>query len=163
MNTYMRALIKILICNLLVCGIVGCTSETSQLYDALVNRNYDGIKHAADRGTDLDHIAIDGVSMNPILYLWKSSPRPLFIEQILKSGGNANYEDEDGNTLLMYASGYQPQDYGFESVSGHYSTLDYCKLFLQYGADVTQKIRKVGLHWIMQSNYKTIIPLLNYY
>lgn len=166
MNTYMRALIKILICNLLVCGIVGCTSETSQLYDALVNRNYDGIKHAADRGTDLDHIAIDGVSMNPILYLWKSSPRPLFIEQILKSGGNANYEDEDGNTLLMYASGYQPQDYGFESVSGHYSTLDYCKLFLQYGADVTQKNKKgwTALDYAvqLQDDYPTVELLLKH-
>ena len=138
----MRLKVKFLMCSCLIFCLSGCNLNSHGLAEALYNQNYDGIAVAANAGANMDKVHIGGTSINPILYLWETSPRPIFIEQVLKNGANVNYADRNGNTLLMYASGYLSQDYGFESAYGNYSTLDYCKLFLQYGADVTQQNKK---------------------
>lgn len=146
MNRYIQATSLLFLCICVIVVLVGCYAKPSEsvnslsahhLEDAISQQNYDDIRFAAESGANMDQVVIDGVSYHPILYLWETSPRPLWIEQVLKNGSNVNYADAKGNTLLMYASGYQPQEYGFQSVSANYSTLDYCKLFLQYGADVS--------------------------
>lgn len=146
MNRYIRTMIQILVCCFGVLILGGChvqlsdsTTESKNLANALIHPNYDGIQAAAEAGADMDQVKIDGVSQNPILYLWNPSPRPLFIEQLLKNGSDANYADRNGNTLLMYASGYEPQKYGFLPGKGNYSSADYAELFLRYDADVSQQ------------------------
>lgn len=150
MCRYLRTMIQIFVCCFCVLILSGCHVQPSgstakipsqNLATALIHPNYDGIQAAAKAGADMDQVKIDGVSQNPILYLWNPSPSPLFIEQLLKNGSDANYADRNGNTLLMYASGYEPQ-YSF--VATTFSVVDYCKLFLQYGADVTRE-NKDGL------------------
>ena len=108
MNRYIRTMIQILVCCFGVLILGGChvqlsdsTTESKNLANALIHPNYDGIQAAAEAGADMDQVKIDGVSQNPILYLWNPSPRPLFIEQLLKNGSDANYADRNGNTLLL--------------------------------------------------------------
>lgn len=144
MSRHLRTMILIFVCCFGVSILSGChvqpsdsTIESKSLADALIYPNYDGIQAAAEAGADMNQVTIDGVSQNPILYLWMPSPSPRFIEQLLKNGSDANYSDQNGNTLLMYASGYEPQDYSF--VATTFSVVDYCKLFLQYGADATRE------------------------
>ena len=133
MNRYIQATSLLFLCICVIVVLVGCYAKPSEsvnslsahhLEDAISQQNYDDIRFAAESGANMDQVVIDGVSYHPILYLWETSPRPLWIEQVLKNGSNVNYADAKGNTLLMYASGYQPQEYGFQSVSANYSTLD---------------------------------------
>ena len=87
----------------------------------------------------MNRIWVNGSFTSPILCVWQTTPRPLFLEQLLKNGSDANYADRQGNTLLMYASGYKPQQYGFLPGAGNYSSSDYAELFLRYDADVSQQ------------------------
>ena len=114
---------------------------TQRLVSAVVHPNYDAIQEAATEGANMNRIWVNGAFTSPILCVWQTTPRPLFLEQMLKNGSDVNYADRNGNTLLMYASGYEPQ-YSF--VATTFSVVDYCKLFLQYGADVTRE-NKDGL------------------
>ena len=112
---------------------------TQRLVSAVVHPNYDAIQEAAKEGANMNRIWVNGSFTSPILCVWQTTPRPLFLEQLLKNGSDANYADRQGNTLLMYASGYKPQQYGFLPGAGNYSSSDYAELFLRYDADVSQQ------------------------
>ena len=148
----------------------GCSADhmkaTAELTSAVIHPNYDSIQEAAEAGANMDTIWVDALPTNPILCLWETMPRPLFIEQMLKNGSDVNWADHNGNTLLMYASGYQPQKYGFQSSSSNYSELDYCKLFLQYGADVSKQNKDgwTALDYAVQlgGGEETVEVLLSY-
>ena len=112
---------------------------TQRLVSAVVHPNYDAIQEAATEGANMNRIWVNGAFTSPILCVWQTTPRPLFLEQMLKNGSDVNYADRNGNTLLMYASGYEPQKYGFLPGKGNYSSADYAKLFLRYDADVSQQ------------------------
>ena len=112
---------------------------TQRLVSAVVHPNYDAIQEAATEGANMNRIWVNGAFTSQILCVWQTTPRPLFLEQMLKNGSDVNYADRNGNTLLMYASGYEPQKYGFLPGKGNYSSADYAKLFLRYDADVSQQ------------------------
>lgn len=112
---------------------------TQRLISAVVHPNYDAIQKAAKEGANMNRIWVNGSFTSPILCVWQTTPRPLFLEQLLKNGSDVNCADRQGNTLLMYASGYKPQQYGFLPGAGNYSSSDYAELFLRYGADVSQQ------------------------
>ena len=82
---------------------------TQRLVSAVVHPNYDAIQEAATEGANMNRIWVNGAFTSPILCVWQTTPRPLFLEQMLKNGSDVNYADRNGNTLLMYASGYEPQ------------------------------------------------------
>ena len=117
---------------------------TQRLVSAVVHPNYDAIQEAATEGANMNRIWVNGAFTSPILCVWQTTPRPLFLEQMLKNGSDVNYADRTATPLLMYASGYEPQKYGFLPGKGNYSSDDYAKLFLRYDADGRSRIKKVG-------------------
>lgn len=142
-------MILIFVCCFGVLILSGCqvqlsdsTTESKNLADALIHPNYDAIQEAAAEGANMNRIWVNGSFTSPILCVWQTTPRPLFLEQLLKNGSDVNYTDRNGNTLLMYASGYEPQKYGFLPGQSNYSSTDYAALFLQHGADVSQQNKK---------------------
>ena len=129
---------------------------TQRLVSAVVHPNYDAIQEAATEGANMNRIWVNGAFTSPILCVWQTTPRPLFLEQMLKNGSDVNYADRNGNTLLMYASGYEPQKYGFLPGKGNYSSADYAKLFLRYDADVSQQNKEGWTALDTPSNWMTI-------
>ena len=131
-------------CSIIFCFLAlflsACRLQTDvQFSNALMNNNMSELIEAAMGGANLDKIIIEGKAQNPILYVWQHRPQPYKIELLLQYGANVDYADSKGHTLLMYASGYKPQDYGFTYATQSASVEDFARIFLSHGASVNLK------------------------
>lgn len=136
----MKRQIVLLVSLFLLVTLSGCVSETDSLLShALINNNMSELIDAATKGANLDKVRIDGKMQNPILYVWEHNPQPYVIELLLQYGADVNYTDSDGHTLLMYASGYEPERYGFSYVSQSVNVGELTRIFLSHGATIDAK------------------------
>lgn len=120
--------------------LFGCAPKADNLLShALMTSNMSELIKASTQGANLDNIIIEGRIQNPILYVWQHNSQPYIIELLLQYGANVDYADSRGHTLLMYASGYNPQNYSFYYVAQNVSVEDFARILLSHGASVNLK------------------------
>ena len=78
---------------------------TQRLVSTVVHPNYDAIQEAATEGANMNRIWVNGAFTSPILCVWQTTPRPLFLEQMLKNGSDVNYADRNVSEMLIEGSG----------------------------------------------------------
>ena len=112
-----------------------------KLFEAIHLDNTQTLEEAIAEGANVNLLRIKSFLAKDIVPLYEvmvnNNPNssPFCFEHLLKHGANPNYEDKNGISLLMRASGAESWGENYVNVINSH----YVKLLIKYGADVNKK------------------------
>ena len=112
-----------------------------KLFEAISMDNIQALKEAISEGADVNFLRTKGFLSKDMVPLYEVMinnnlhSNPQCFEYLLKYGANPNYEDKNGISLLMRASGAETWGENYSNAINS----NYVKLLIKYGADVNKK------------------------